>query len=421
VAYILSLNVYKHFEKELCTESYTLHKNSSPIALHNKIALKLLHTGILLQSFVFLLGQPLVVKGNAASSGTPGDPERVLISSIELRIMTSNDSIDSFSESDDETGEASAVSRTSTASLVDPQDESVDSDTATAVRAGRNDIHAGSVGATDNAQDTTTPASGTKSSMKALEVDVGLPSDDAQVETRKDDKEDDGIPTIMQSLSIDQDEECLDDDLEQLLTDGKPTNKQQTSNQRGSKTNERCGCCPQPERVGNMQIFFPSSFHRMGWGIAGPHWFGPPCILVLLLLASAQFVSASLRFVGYGTTAICILLSCAVFYNLINTAYRDPGVVRNSPTEEEAEAQQYRWCDLCNNYQPPDGAHCPDCNVCIAGFDHHCVWMGSCIGKNNVQYFVRFNLSWLGYLLYSIVWVSILGPILFHKQNSELK
>ena len=68
-------------------------------------------------------------------------------------------------------------------------------------------------------------------------------------------------------------------------------------------------------------------------------------------------------------------------------------------------------------FQPPDGAHCPDCNVCVAGYDHHCVWMGTCIGKKNFKQFVRFNLSWIGYLLYAVLWITVVGPAVYHGKK----
>jgi hypothetical protein len=60
-------------------------------------------------------------------------------------------------------------------------------------------------------------------------------------------------------------------------------------------------------------------------------------------------------------------------------------------------------------YQPPGAVHCPDCNVCIQGFDHHCPWMGTCIGEKNYKAFLAFNLTWLMYLFYAIVWVLNVG------------
>ncbi|PKU64503.1 protein S-acyltransferase 10 isoform X1 [Dendrobium catenatum] len=40
-------------------------------------------------------------------------------------------------------------------------------------------------------------------------------------------------------------------------------------------------------------------------------------------------------------------------------------------------------CLYCNLIQPPRAKHCHDCNKCVLQFDHHCVWLGTCIGKGN--------------------------------------
>ena len=31
--------------------------------------------------------------------------------------------------------------------------------------------------------------------------------------------------------------------------------------------------------------------------------------------------------------------------------------------------------------------HCEDCQVCVDGIDHHCVFFSKCIAKNNLCYF----------------------------------
>ncbi|KAF2935338.1 hypothetical protein DAI22_04g225200 [Oryza sativa Japonica Group] len=40
-------------------------------------------------------------------------------------------------------------------------------------------------------------------------------------------------------------------------------------------------------------------------------------------------------------------------------------------------------CSYCRLIQPPRTKHCHDCDKCVLQFDHHCVWLGTCIAKRN--------------------------------------
>ncbi|XP_010550494.1 PREDICTED: protein S-acyltransferase 10 [Tarenaya hassleriana] len=40
-------------------------------------------------------------------------------------------------------------------------------------------------------------------------------------------------------------------------------------------------------------------------------------------------------------------------------------------------------CCYCHVEQPPRAKHCHDCDRCVLQFDHHCVWLGTCIGQGN--------------------------------------
>jgi predicted amidophosphoribosyltransferase len=52
-----------------------------------------------------------------------------------------------------------------------------------------------------------------------------------------------------------------------------------------------------------------------------------------------------------------------------------------------------RFCETCRIYRPPRAAHCRICNVCIEKIDHHCPWIGVCIGKRNYRFFLAYLIT----------------------------
>lgn len=190
------------------------------------------------------------------------------------------------------------------------------------------------------------------------------------------------------------------------------------------KSHQRCcfGHVRRPYRIGGITVVLPGLYERHGFGSIGPHWLGTLCTAALLYAASYFYIYHAFL-IGPVSGLICVGFTIQCSITLAMVAFRDPGVITPEKQQRESHARgedgeyaglprdgrdlsDWRYCDLCSVYQPPAAAHCPDCNICIDGYDHHCPWMGQCIGKANMKAFMSFNISWLLYLIYALVWVS---------------
>lgn len=76
-----------------------------------------------------------------------------------------------------------------------------------------------------------------------------------------------------------------------------------------------------------------------------------------------------------------------------------------------------KFCKSCSLLRPPRTSHCGTCGVCVERFDHHCPWVGNCIGKKNYGLFLTF----LGFIVVNqgFMWGVCLFHILKVKRDIE--
>jgi len=67
----------------------------------------------------------------------------------------------------------------------------------------------------------------------------------------------------------------------------------------------------------------------------------------------------------------------------INKNYQNTSIIN-------LDSYNYTKCQFCNKIKFERSSHCRTCKICVSRRDHHCVWIGNCVGINNNQYFINF-------------------------------
>ncbi|XP_042302134.1 palmitoyltransferase ZDHHC14 isoform X2 [Sceloporus undulatus] len=175
--------------------------------------------------------------------------------------------------------------------------------------------------------------------------------------------------------------------------------------------------------------------------------------LVLILVTSGLFFAFDCPYLSDQITpaipAVGAILFFFVLGTLLRTSFSDPGVLPRATPDEAADLERqiemangsssggYRppprtkevlingqtvklkYCFTCKIFRPPRASHCSLCDNCVERFDHHCPWVGNCVGKRNYRFFYMFILS-LSFLTVFIFAFVITHVILRSQQTGFL-
>lgn len=73
-----------------------------------------------------------------------------------------------------------------------------------------------------------------------------------------------------------------------------------------------------------------------------------------------------------------------------------PGFVESETQSLSQEDTETRYCEFCDLNPPMRSSHCKKCNRCVLRRDHHCPWVGTCVGMDNHLFFI-------GYLFFETI------------------
>ncbi|KAJ6663393.1 hypothetical protein lerEdw1_009472 [Lerista edwardsae] len=170
--------------------------------------------------------------------------------------------------------------------------------------------------------------------------------------------------------------------------------------------------------------------------------------LGLILATSGLFFAFDCPFLARNLTLAIPVIAGVLFFFVIScllqTSFRDPGILPRATPSEAADLEKWidslgtstyrppartmevvinnyvvklKYCYTCKIFRPPRTSHCSVCDNCVERFDHHCPWVGNCVGKRNYRYFYAFILS-LSFLT-AFIFACVITHLVLLSQGSD--
>lgn len=174
--------------------------------------------------------------------------------------------------------------------------------------------------------------------------------------------------------------------------------------------------------------------------------------VILIVVTSGLFFGFDCPFLATEVTpaipVIAALNFIFVLSTLLRTSFSDPGVLPRATPDEAADIERqievpnsqnqsgnYRppprtkevvikgqvvklkYCFTCKIFRPPRASHCSLCDNCVDRFDHHCPWVGNCVGRRNYKYFYLFLVSLSVYCI--LVFSCVITHLILRSQKSD--
>ncbi|XP_069371675.1 palmitoyltransferase ZDHHC14-like [Paralichthys olivaceus] len=156
--------------------------------------------------------------------------------------------------------------------------------------------------------------------------------------------------------------------------------------------------------------------------------------VICILVTSGLFFTCDCPFLASNLTpaipAVGVVLFVFVMAMLFRVTFSDPGVLPRATPDEAAHLEtqidswscsalpprtrdvvingqtvKLKYCFTCRIFRPPRASHCSLCDNCVERFDHHCPWVGNCVGRRNYRFFYLFivSLSFLTIFIFAFV------------------